>query len=69
MKTSPALFVRQVKQEVSKITWPTKSETMQGSIVVIVMSVLIALFLFVVDMIFRKFKPEKGCNFKKNVLL
>ena len=52
MKTSPALFVRQVKQEVSKITWPTKSETMQGSIVVIVMSVLIALFLFVVDMIF-----------------
>ncbi len=54
MKTSPALFVRQVKQEVSKITWPTKSETMQGSIVVIVMSVLIALFLFVVDMIFAK---------------
>ncbi|MBQ8251627.1 MAG: preprotein translocase subunit SecE [Alphaproteobacteria bacterium] len=54
MKTSPAQFVRQVKQEVSKITWPTKAETMQGSIVVIVMSVLIALFLFVIDMIFAK---------------
>ena len=54
MKTSPALFVRQVKQEISKITWPTKAETMQGSIIVIVMSVLIALFLFVVDMIFAK---------------
>mgnify|MGYP003288963833 CR=1 FL=1 len=54
MKTSPAQFVRQVKQEVSKITWPTKAETMQGSIIVIVMSVLIALFLFVVDMIFAK---------------
>lgn len=54
MKTSPAQFVRQVKQEVSKITWPTKKETMQGSIIVIVMSVLIALFLFVIDMIFAK---------------
>ena len=51
MKTSPALFVRQVKQEVSKITWPTKAETMQGSIVVILMSVAIAMFLFFIDMI------------------
>ena len=54
MKTSPALFVRQVKQEVSKITWPTKAETMQGSIVVILMSVAIAVFLFLIDMIFAK---------------
>ena len=52
MKVSIAQAVRQVKQEVSKITWPTKKETMQGSIIVIVMSVLIALFLFFVDMIF-----------------
>ncbi len=52
MKTSPAQFVRQVKQEVAKITWPTRAEAMQGTIIVIVMSVLVALFLFVVDMIF-----------------
>ncbi|MGN1062941.1 MAG: preprotein translocase subunit SecE [Alphaproteobacteria bacterium] len=52
MKTSPAQFVRQVKQEVAKITWPTRSETMQGTITVIVMSILIALFLFLVDLIF-----------------
>ena len=31
MKTSPAQFVRQFKQEVSKITWPTRSETVQGT--------------------------------------
>ena len=54
MKTTPAQFVRQVKQEISKITWPTKAETMQGSVIVIVMSVLIALFLFVIDMIFAR---------------
>ncbi|MBO7244876.1 MAG: preprotein translocase subunit SecE [Alphaproteobacteria bacterium] len=52
MKVSMAQFVRQVKQEVTKITWPTRKETMQGSIIVIVMSVLIALFLFFIDMIF-----------------
>ena len=49
MKTTPAQFVRQVKQEVSKITWPTRSETMQGTIVVIVMSVVLAAFLLCVD--------------------
>ena len=52
MKVSIAQAVRQVKQEVSKITWPTRKETMQGSVIVIFMSVLIALFLFLVDMIF-----------------
>lgn len=54
MKVSIAQSVRQVKQEVSKITWPTRKETMQGSVIVIVMSVLIALFLFFVDMIFAE---------------
>lgn len=54
MKTSLAQFVRQVKQEASKITWPTRKETMHGSVIVIVMSVLIALFLFVIDMIFAR---------------
>ncbi len=52
MKTSPALFVRQVKQEVSKITWPTRAETMQGTIAVIVICLILAAFLFVVDSIF-----------------
>ena len=49
MKTTPAQFVRQVQQEVSKITWPSRSETMQGTIVVIVMSLVLAAFLVSVD--------------------
>lgn len=52
MKKTPAQFVREVKQEVSKITWPTRSETMQGTITVMVMSVMLAGFLFLVDLIF-----------------
>ena len=49
MKTTPAQFVRQVKQEVSKITWPSRAEAMQGTIVVIVMSLVLAAFLVSVD--------------------
>ncbi len=52
MKTSPALFVRQVKQEVSKITWPSRAETMQGTIAVIVICLILAAFLFAVDSVF-----------------
>ncbi len=52
MKTTPAQFVRQVKQEVSKITWPSRSAASQGTIVVILMSIALAAFLFIVDMFF-----------------
>lgn len=52
MRTSPAQFVRQVKQEIAKITWPTRKEAMQGTIVVAVMSLIIALFLALVDTVF-----------------
>ncbi len=52
MKVSPALFVRQVKQEVSKITWPTRAETLQGTIAVMVICLIVAAFLFVVDSLF-----------------
>ena len=52
MKTTPALFVRQVKQEVAKITWPTQAETMQGTIGVVVICLILAAFLFVVDSVF-----------------
>ena len=50
--TTPAQFIRQTKQEISKITWPSRSETLRGTFVVIVMSVLLAAFLVLVDFIF-----------------
>ena len=50
--TSPAEFVRQVKQEISKITWPSRGDTMRGTIVVIGASVVLAAFLVCVDFVF-----------------
>ena len=48
-KISPAAFLRQVKQEVAKITWPTRKETTQMTVLVMVVSVLLAAFFFIVD--------------------
>ena len=50
--TSPAEFVRQVKQEISKITWPSKGEAARGTIIVIVASIALAAFLVCVDFVF-----------------
>lgn len=50
-KTSPAQFVREVRQELSKVTWPTRKETAVTTISVLVMSVLAALFFFGIDQV------------------
>jgi len=48
-KTNPAQFVRQVRQEASKVTWPTRRETGIATIMVFVMVVIMALFFLLVD--------------------
>ena len=50
-RTSPVEFFKQVKAEGKKITWPTRNETMISTIMVFVMVVISALFLFFVDQI------------------
>jgi preprotein translocase subunit SecE len=44
-------FVRQVRQEVSKVTWPTRTETIQSTLMVVVMVAFAALFFFLVDIV------------------
>ena len=48
-KTSPAEFVRQVKQETLKVTWPSRKETAISTVMVLVMVVISALFFMFVD--------------------
>lgn len=50
-KTNPALFLRQVRQEVSKVTWPTRKETGVTTAMVFVMVTLAAIFFLIVDQI------------------
>lgn len=44
-------FLRQVKQEVKKVSWPVKKEVMQTSSMVIVLVALAATFFFFIDQI------------------
>ncbi len=48
-KTSPGEFVRQVRQEAGKVTWPSRRETATSTAMVMVMVVLAAVFFFVID--------------------
>ncbi len=48
-RTSPLKFFQQVRQEVSKVTWPSRKETTITTIMVFIMVALAALFFFVVD--------------------
>ena len=50
-KTTPAEFFRQVRQEVSRVTWPTRKETGVTTAMVFVMVFIAALFFFTVDQI------------------
>ncbi len=50
-KTSPVEFFRQVRQEVSRVTWPTRKETGVTTAMVFVMVFVAAIFFFVIDQI------------------
>ena len=42
-------FLREVKTELKKVTWPSRKDTLSGTAVVLVAVFIIALFLGVVD--------------------
>ena len=42
-------FAKGARQELRKVVWPNQKETMQVTIIVFVMAVVMALFLWVVD--------------------
>jgi len=48
-KSSPMEYVRQVKAEMRKTTWPGKSELVSGTIAVFIMVTIAAIFLFLAD--------------------
>ena len=50
-KTSPVEYIRQVKSEMKKVTWPTKQETISSTVAVFIMVMLASLFLFTADQV------------------
>ena len=65
-KTNPAQFVRQVRQEMQKVTWPENKDTFISSAIVITLVILFSLFFLVTDQIWSKglrWIIEKGSGF------
>jgi preprotein translocase subunit SecE len=50
-KFNPGRYIQEVRQEVSKVTWPTRKETTITTGMVFLMVFLAATFFFVVDLI------------------
>ncbi|MEL0177794.1 MAG: preprotein translocase subunit SecE, partial [Pelagibacteraceae bacterium] len=50
---NPINFLRLVKQEAFKIIWPSKKETLMGSVTVIFMAIIASLFFLLLDQIFK----------------
>ena len=50
---NPLKFIQEVKQEAFKVTWPTGKETLQGTLMVVAMAVIAALFFLMLDQILK----------------
>jgi preprotein translocase subunit SecE len=48
-KTNVTEFVQQVRQELTRVTWPTRKETLVTTAIVFVMVFVAAVFFFIVD--------------------
>ena len=51
-KTTPIEFIRQVQAETRKVVWPDRRQTVMTSVMVIIMTSLLALFFLATDSIF-----------------
>ena len=52
---NPLKFIQEVKQEAFKVSWPTKKETIQGSLMVVAMAIIAAIFFLLLDQILKFF--------------
>jgi preprotein translocase subunit SecE len=48
-KVSPGEFIRQVRVETGKVHWPTRKETVATTIMVLIMTLILAVFFSGVD--------------------
>jgi len=49
--TNPLKFLQEVRQETSKITWPSRNETLISTVMVLVMVALASIFFLAADQV------------------
>lgn len=51
---SSARYLREVRTEMKKVTWPQQKEVMGSTVVVIISTLIVSVFLFMADVIVQK---------------
>ena len=52
---NPLKFIQEVQQEAFKVSWPTKKETLQGTLMVVAMAIIASLFFLLLDQVLKFF--------------
>ena len=52
---NPIKFIQEVKQEAFKVSWPTSRETLQGTLMVVAMAIIAAIFFLLLDQVLKFF--------------
>jgi len=50
---NPLRFIQSVKQEMIKVTWPTRRDVLVGSLMVFALASVAAIFFLLLDQIYR----------------
>ncbi len=51
---NPLGFMREVREEVSKVSWPTRRETIITTVMVFIMAIAAAIFFMLADQVISK---------------
>ena len=54
MATTPVIFLKEVKDELGKVVWPTRDEIIRLTAVVIIVSLIVGVYLGVIDLMLTK---------------
>ena len=57
-RTGPVQFAGEVRSELRKVSWPTRTEVINYSIVVLITVVLLTIFIGLIDWVFATFVLE-----------
>ncbi|MDX1621182.1 MAG: preprotein translocase subunit SecE [Nitriliruptorales bacterium] len=53
-RSSPAQFLREVRSELKKVAWPTRREVVAYTIVVLVVTTALVMFVWALDWVFAR---------------
>ena len=54
MEAKPLIFLKEVRTEMEKVSWPNRQQAIRLTLIVIAVSVVVAVFIGALDYIFTK---------------